>query len=100
MLAAYAPLFQASMPLLTFFWSQNTYALTPNGQIWPRSLNIYIGGTSSSIYLVVADIGWNSGLGHDFTNGYSFLERFYSVFDTTNSRVGFATTLYTTSTNN
>ncbi|KAG6334306.1 hypothetical protein ID866_4785 [Astraeus odoratus] len=77
-----------------------TYALTPNGQIWPRALNTYIGGSSSYVYLVVGDIGWNSGSGLDFINGQTFLERFYSVFDTSNSRVGFATTAYTAATTN
>ncbi|KAI6015051.1 aspartic peptidase domain-containing protein [Pisolithus orientalis] len=72
-----------------------TYTLTPNGQIWPRSLNTYIGGSSSYVYLIVNDIGSNSGSGLDFVNGKGFLERFYSVFDTTNSRVGLATTSYT-----
>ncbi|KAG1842520.1 acid protease [Suillus subalutaceus] len=77
-----------------------TYELTPNGQIWPRSLNSAIGGTAKGIYLIVADSGSNSGSGLDFTNGYCFLERFYSVYDTTNSRVGFATTEYTYATTN
>lgn len=77
-----------------------TYALTPNGQIWPRSLNTYIGGSSSYVYLIVSDIGSNSGSGLDFINGQTFLERFYSVFDTANSRVGFATTPYTDATTN
>ncbi|KAG2129509.1 acid protease [Suillus bovinus] len=62
-----------------------TYELTPNGQIWPRSLNSAIGGTTDNIYLVVSDSGDSSGSGLDFTNGYCFLERFYSVYDTTNS---------------
>jgi hypothetical protein len=86
------------MPLVHF--AQNTYALTPNGQIWPRALNTYIGGSSSYIYLIVSSIGAPSGEGLDFINGYTFLERFYSVFDTTNSQVGFATTEYTTATTN
>ncbi|KAG2120234.1 acid protease [Suillus clintonianus] len=77
-----------------------TYELTPNGQIWPRSLNSAIGGTTDGIYLVVGDIGSNSGSGLDFINGYCFLERFYSVYDTTNSRVGFSTTEYTYATSN
>lgn len=38
--------------------------------------------------------------GLNFINGYVFLERFYSVFDTTNQRVGFATTPNTISTAN
>ncbi|KAI6018325.1 aspartic peptidase domain-containing protein [Pisolithus marmoratus] len=77
-----------------------TYTLTPNGQIWPRSLNTYIGGSSSYVYLIVNDIQSNSGSGMDFINGQSFHERFYTVYDTTNSRVGFATTPFTTATTN
>ncbi|KAG2147742.1 acid protease [Suillus bovinus] len=77
-----------------------TYELTPNAQIWPRSLNSYIGGTTDGIYLIVSSTGSSSGSGLDFINGYCFLERFYSVYDTTNSRVGFATTEYTYATTN
>ncbi|KAG1851515.1 aspartic peptidase domain-containing protein [Suillus tomentosus] len=77
-----------------------TYELTPNAQIWPRSLNNAIGGTTGGIYLIVSSTGSSSGSGDDFTNGYCFLERFYSVFDTTNSQVGFATTEYTYATTN
>ncbi|EGO05010.1 hypothetical protein SERLA73DRAFT_82569 [Serpula lacrymans var. lacrymans S7.3] len=85
---------------LNFNVDGTTYALTPNGQVWPRSLNTYIGGTSNYVYLIVNSIGTPSGEGLDFINGYTFLERFYSVFDTTNSRVGFATTSYTDATTN
>ncbi|KAG1842529.1 acid protease [Suillus subalutaceus] len=77
-----------------------TYELTPNAQIWPRSLNTAINGTTDGIYLIVADNGSPSGSGLDFINGYCFLERFYSVYDTTNSRVGLATTDYTFATTN
>ncbi|KAG2032340.1 aspartic peptidase domain-containing protein, partial [Suillus americanus] len=83
---------------LNFNIGSNTYALTPNAQIWPRTLNTYLGGSASYIYLVVNSIGTPSGEGLDFINGYTFLERFYSVFDTTNSQVGFATTTYTDAT--
>ncbi|KAG1799132.1 aspartic peptidase domain-containing protein [Suillus subaureus] len=85
---------------LNFNIGSNTLSLTPNAQIWPRSLNTKIGGSSKAIYLIVADIGTPSGSGFDFVNGYTFLERFYSVFDTTNSRVGFAKTSYTDATTN
>ncbi|KAG2156946.1 aspartic proteinase [Suillus bovinus] len=85
---------------LNFNVGNNTYALTPNGQIWPRALNTYIGGSTDYIYLIVNDFGTPSGEGLDFINGYTFLERFYSVFDTTNSQVGFAATAYTTATTN
>jgi hypothetical protein len=85
---------------LNFNIGSNTYALTPNGQIWPRALNTYIGGSTSYIYLIVNSIGTPSGEGLDFINGYTFLERFYTVLDTTNSQVGFATTAYTSATTN
>ncbi|KAH9036489.1 acid protease [Lactarius pseudohatsudake] len=77
-----------------------SFELTANAQIWPRSLNTFIGGTTGSIYLIVNDIGSPTGSGLDFINGYTFLERFYSVFDTTNNRVGFANTPFTTATTN
>ncbi|EIN04215.1 family A1 protease [Punctularia strigosozonata HHB-11173 SS5] len=85
---------------LVFTIGGKKYTLTPNAQIWPRSLNSYIGGSSSHIYLVVNDIGSSSGSGLDFIDGYTFLERFYTVFDTTNSRFGIATTAKTTATSN
>ncbi|KAG6380940.1 aspartic peptidase domain-containing protein [Boletus reticuloceps] len=85
---------------LNFNVGSVTYALTPNGQIWPRSLNTYIGGTTGSIYSIVNNLGSPSGEGLDFINGQTFLERFYSVFDTTNNRVGFATTSSTDATTN
>ncbi|KAJ7459167.1 aspartic peptidase A1 [Mycena galericulata] len=90
----------AALSNLDFVVGSNTYTLTPNAQIWPRSLNSAIGGTSSGIYLVVADLGSDSGEGLDFINGYAFLERFYSVFDTANQQIGFATTAFTTATTN
>ncbi|KAK0199003.1 aspartic peptidase A1 [Armillaria mellea] len=77
-----------------------SYELTPNAQIWPRSLNADIGGSPSAVYLIVNDIGTNSGEGLDFINGYTFLERFYTVFDTANERVGFGVTAQTRATTN
>jgi len=71
------------------------YEFTPNAQIWPKALNSVLGGDDGSIYLITADMGSNSGAGLDFINGFVFLQRFYSVFDTTNSQVGLATTQYT-----
>ncbi|KAJ6590411.1 aspartic peptidase domain-containing protein [Mycena vulgaris] len=57
-------------------------------QVWPPALNSAIGGEPDVMYLVVA-LG-SSGQG--FINGQVFLERFYSVWDTTSHRVGFANT--------
>ncbi|PCH39205.1 hypothetical protein WOLCODRAFT_167851 [Wolfiporia cocos MD-104 SS10] len=64
-----------------------TYKLTANAQIWPHSLNSVIGGSSDYVYLVVGSTGEASGSGLDFIDGYAFLERFYSVFDTGNSHL-------------
>ncbi|KIL66686.1 hypothetical protein M378DRAFT_10037 [Amanita muscaria Koide BX008] len=87
-----------NLQTLNFNINGHTYGLTPNAQIWPRSLNTAIGGSVDKIYLIVADLGTGSGL--SFIDGYTFLERFYTVFDTTNVRIGFATTPFTTATSN
>jgi cathepsin E len=81
---------------LNFLIEGRTFALTPDAQLWPRALNTAIGGIESAYYLVVNDLGANPGLGSfGFINGQTFLERFYSVYDTGNRRVGFATTQLT-----
>ncbi|KAG2368814.1 family A1 protease [Suillus spraguei] len=80
---------------LDFHIGKEIYSLTPNAQIWPRSLNSHIGGSSNVIYLVFVNLGTPSGEGFDFVSGYTFLQRFYSVLDKTNSRIGFATTSFT-----
>jgi len=73
--------------------------LTPNAQIWPRSLNAAIGGYEGSIYLIVQNVG-EKLLGVDFICGMAFLERFYSVFDSGNRSVGIASTPFTNATTN
>ncbi|KAN0135184.1 aspartic protease [Lactarius tabidus] len=90
----------ASLQTIHFMIGGTTFEFTPNAQIWPRSLNTLIGGSVSGINLVVNDIGTPTGSGLDFINGYTFLERFYTVYDTTNKRVGVATTPFTTVTTN
>ncbi|KAI0917457.1 hypothetical protein AcW1_007348 [Taiwanofungus camphoratus] len=80
---------------LYFTIGGTTFEFTANAQIWPRSLNSAIGGTNDQIYLVTSDLGSNSGQGLDFINGFVFLQRFYSVFDTGSAQVGLATTDYT-----
>ncbi|KAI0356743.1 acid protease [Trametes cingulata] len=90
----------ANLESLFFHIGQNTYEFTANAQIWPRALNTAIGGDADSVYLIVADLGSNSGEGLDFIDGFTFLERFYNVWDSENSRVGFATTPFTDATTN
>ena len=72
-----------------------TYEITPNAQIIPRALNEFRGGTSDGIYLIVQDISYSRLPGMDFILGRPFLERFYTVLDGGNNRVGFATTQFT-----
>jgi len=90
----------SSLQSLNFLINGITYEFTANAQIWPRALNTFIGGSSNKIYMIVGDIGTPSGEGLDFINGQVWLERFYAVFDTTNNRIGFATTPNTLSTIN
>jgi cathepsin E len=86
----------ANLKSLFFTIGGRKFELTANAQIWPRALNEFIGGKRGRIYLVVNDIGsLDIGEGLDFINGYTFLERFYSVFDTGKQRVGLATTPFT-----
>jgi cathepsin E len=86
-----------------------TYEFTAQAQQWPRSLNYVFGGDPDSTYLIVADLGRNSGRGFDcgcltlplgdvllmprrflVINGLTWLQHFYSVLDTDNKRVGIA----------
>ena len=69
----------ANLKSLFFTIGATTFEFTANAQIWPRSLNTFIGGIASRIYLVVNDIGSPTGSGLDFIGGYTFLERFYSL---------------------
>ncbi|KAF5343242.1 hypothetical protein D9758_013409 [Tetrapyrgos nigripes] len=80
---------------LDFVIGGTTFSLTPNAQIWPRNLNSTLGGDANKIYSIVSDLGNDSGTGLDFINGFAFLQRFYSVYDTTNSQVGIAETEFT-----
>ncbi|KAL5492996.1 hypothetical protein ACEPAI_4444 [Sanghuangporus weigelae] len=85
----------ANLQSLFFNIGGTTFEFTKNAQTWPRSLNTDIGGSADDIFLILADLGTLGGEGLDFINGFTFLERFYSVFDSSKSRVGFARTAHT-----
>ena len=65
-----------------------------------RHLNSLIGGSSDYIYLIVGDLGSNSGEGLDFIDGFAFLERYYFLYDAGASEIGFAETPFTFATTN
>ncbi|KAI0081057.1 aspartic protease [Panus rudis PR-1116 ss-1] len=90
----------ANLKSLFFTINNVDYEFTANAQAWPRALNGAIGGDANSVYLIVGDIGSNSGSGFDFILGFTWLERFYSVYDTANRRVGLANTPFTRATTN
>ncbi|EKM57087.1 uncharacterized protein PHACADRAFT_160625 [Phanerochaete carnosa HHB-10118-sp] len=90
-----APAQYDNLQSLFFTIGGETYEFTKDAQTWPRSLNEQVGGDANSIYLIVGDVGSKSGQGLDFINGMSFLERFYTVYDSDNSRFGIAKTAQT-----
>ena len=61
-----------SLKNLDFSIGGSTYSLTPNAQIWPRSLNSTFGGEEGKIYLVVSDLGSESGQGLDFISKHTY----------------------------
>ncbi|EKM49034.1 uncharacterized protein PHACADRAFT_107685 [Phanerochaete carnosa HHB-10118-sp] len=87
----------ANLQSLFFHINGVTHEFPANAQAVPRALNEMFGGTNDYVYLVVSDIGTLGG-GLGFIMGQAFLERFYTVFDTTNKRLGFATTPFTNAT--
>ena len=78
---------------LFFETGGTSFELTRNAQIIPRILNTANGGSTNRIYLAIGDLGNIPGL--DFICGMAFLQRFYSVFDTTNQLIGLAETPFT-----
>jgi hypothetical protein len=69
-------------------FGSTTYALTPAQYLVPTAQYSYYGLTSGKYYAWIND-GGSSGV--DTIIGQKFLENYYSVFDTTSSRIGFAT---------
>lgn len=69
-------------------FGSTTYTLTPAQYLVPTSQYGEFGLSSGKYYAFIND-GGSSGV--DTIIGQKFLENYYSVFDTTNSRIGFAT---------
>ncbi|KAL7892101.1 aspartic peptidase domain-containing protein [Trichoderma sp. SZMC 28014] len=69
-------------------FGSSTFALTPAQYLVPTSQYSEFGLSEGQYYAFITD-GGSSGV--DTIIGQKFLENYYSVFDTTNSRIGFAT---------
>lgn len=69
-------------------FGSTTYPLTPAQYLVPQSQYGYYGLSSGKYYSWISN-GGSSGV--DCIIGQKFLENYYAVFDTTNSRIGFAT---------
>ncbi|KAI3401975.1 hypothetical protein diail_3949 [Diaporthe ilicicola] len=69
-------------------FGSTTYTLTPAQYLVPTAQYSYYGLSSGKYYAWIND-GGSSGV--NTIIGQKFLENYYSVFDTTNSRIGFAT---------
>ncbi|KAH7129058.1 putative aspartic protease [Dactylonectria macrodidyma] len=69
-------------------FGSTTYTLTPAQYLVPTAQYSYYGLSSSKYYAWIND-GGSSGV--NTIIGQKFLENYYSVYDTTNARIGFAT---------
>ncbi|KAH8102723.1 acid protease [Cristinia sonorae] len=98
-LLQFTPEQYAALESLFFHINGVTFEFTANAQIFPRKFNALVGGDPDGIYGIVGDLGTPPPLvpvfNSAFVNGMAFLERFYSVYDTTNNRIGLATTKFT-----
>ncbi|KAG2362602.1 aspartic peptidase domain-containing protein [Suillus spraguei] len=87
---------------LDFHIEGQIFSLIRDAQIWPRPLNHQLDEKAdlNAIYLIVKDIGMGTSTGNGFILGVPFLQRFYTVFDSSSSpnRVGFARTSFTDTT--
>lgn len=84
---------QASVGPLNITIAGTVFSLTPSQQILPADLVNAFGYDSSYYYSYIGNAGAKNsdGTGLDFLLGQKFLEHFYSIFDSTNKRIGLAT---------
>ncbi|KAG2361272.1 aspartic peptidase A1 [Suillus spraguei] len=86
----------SALQALNFDIGNVFFSLVPNAQILPRYLNNRIpNAANDGIYLIIKSLTTRTGAGLDFIIGYTFMQRFYTVLDGDNRKVGFAMTSFT-----
>ncbi|KAG6332611.1 hypothetical protein ID866_6479 [Astraeus odoratus] len=81
-----------NLQILSILIGDQSYDLSPNAQIYPRA------SPNEQIFLVINSIDLASEV--DFRLGYTFIQRYYVVFNSSSSQIGFASHLHTDSTTN
>jgi len=79
---------------LTLSLGGTKFVLTPSAQLFPVGAAAAFAETGSDAVSILAYKG-SINTGYDVILGQMMLERFYSVYDSANSKLGFATTAYT-----
>jgi len=79
----------------TFNIGGKPFILDAAAQLLPKDQNVVWGADPDTQYGYIGPMGQISGTGLDFIIGQKFMERYYAVFDASNSRVGFGYTDHT-----
>ena len=77
-------------------FDQIPFEIAVDAQVYPRRNNHLLeNGSPDKIYLNVASLPTDSSSGLGFILGLPFLQRYYSIYDNTNQKLGLAPTKYT-----
>ncbi|KAF9435829.1 hypothetical protein BGZ76_005432 [Entomortierella beljakovae] len=82
----------ANLKNISFTIGGKAFTLTPAQYLVPANQVANLGGVTSKTYSWIGSLGSNTS-GLSFILGQKFLENYYSVYDTTNNRVGLAPVL-------
>ncbi|KAG2098281.1 acid protease [Suillus discolor] len=85
----------AGMQPFNFTINGRAFTMDTAAQLIPLDENAIWGIETGVQYGVITKLGADSGRGSDFILGQKFMEKYYVVFDTDQSRVGFAYTNHT-----
>ncbi|KAN0079881.1 Aspartic peptidase domain containing protein [Tylopilus felleus] len=78
------------MQPLHFRFGDHDFTLDVDAQLLPQRMNRFWGGNAGKRYSFVCPIGHITGHGLDFILGIPFMEKYYTVHDADEQRIGFA----------